>query len=309
MVVSMTGMLAHALPLAPPTYLRVAGAWSFEPLVLVPVVVAGWLYFQGVARVRRRFPKNLWPRHRTGWFVAGLATIVVALESPIDVYAGVLLWVHMVQHLLLTFVAAPMLVASAPVTLALRSLSPSGKPRRTIQRAVHSWPVRFLTNPIVAWVLFAGVMAGAHFSALYQLSLVHPLVHDLEHALFLVSALLFWYPVVAVDPTTWRMPHPLRLLYVILAGPVNTFIALAIYSANSVLYPYYASIERSWGPTPLSDQQMAGAIMWVVGDISLLIAVVLVAVGWMRQDLLEAERIDRRLDEEAARQDRLQLEG
>jgi putative copper resistance protein D len=299
-------MLAHAAPLAPPTIARVLAAWSLEPLVIVSVAVTGWLYLQGAARVAARFPKNPWPRHRTMWFLSGLAVIVVALTSPIDVYAGVLLWVHMIQHILLAFVAAPMLLVACPVTLSLRALSPSGRPRRTIQRAVHSAPVRVLTNPVVAWVLFAAVMAGTHFSPLYEAALVHPLIHDLEHLLFLSAALLFWYPVVGLDPSAWHMPHPLRLLYVILAGPVNTFVALAIYGATGVLYPYYASLQRPWGPTALGDQQWAGAIMWVTGDIALLVAVVLVAAAWMRHDRIEAARIDRRLDEEEAR---LRLEG
>jgi cytochrome c oxidase assembly factor CtaG len=297
----MPGILAHAAPLAPPTLARVLAAWTFAPLVLVPLFVVGWLYLRGVRRVAHRFPANPWPRRRTAWFLGGLGVIVVALASPVDAYAGVLLWVHMIQHVLLAFVAAPMLVAAAPVTLSLRALAPSGRPRRLVQRTVHGRVVRGLTNPLVAWVLFAATMAGTHFSPLYEASLEHPVVHDLEHLLYLSAGLLFWYPVVGIDPSAWRMPHPLRLLYVILAGPVNTFVALAIYSSGSVLYPYYASLQRTWGPSPLGDQQWAGAIMWVSGDIALLIAVVLVAAAWMRYDRIEAARIDRRLDEQEAR--------
>jgi putative copper resistance protein D len=298
----MTGaLLAHGPVLAPPTVLRVLTTWTFEPLVLVPLVAAGWLYLVGVRQVRRRFPANPWPADRTGWFVSGLVVLFVALESPVDGYSADLLLIHMIQHLLLSFIAAPLLVAGAPVTLSLRALSPSGRPRRTILHAVHSPPIRFITHPVVAWLLFAAAMVGTHFSPLYEAALEHQWIHDLEHMIFLGTALLFWYPVIGVDPSTWRMPYPLRLLYVILAGPVNTFTALAIYSSNDVLYPYYASLSRTWGPTPLSDQQMAGAVMWVCGDIALLIAVVLVAVAWMHQDQVEAERIDRRLDEEEAR--------
>jgi putative copper resistance protein D len=292
--------------LAPPTLARVLSAWAFEPLVLVPLAIVAWLYLRGVRLVAGRFPANPWPSARTTWFLGGLAVIFVALGSPVDVYAGVLLWVHMIQHVLLAFVAAPMLVAAAPITLSLRALTPSGKARRFVQRTVHGRVVRALTNPLVAWITFAATMVGTHFSPLYEASLEHPLVHDVEHLLFLSAALLFWYPVVGIDPSAWRMPHPLRLLYVILAGPVNTFVALAIYSSTAVLYPYYASLQRDWGPSPLGDQQWGGAIMWVTGDIALLIAVVLVAAAWMRYDRIEAARIDRRLDEQEAR---LRLQG
>jgi putative copper resistance protein D len=184
-----------------------------------------------------------------------------------------------------------------PVTLALRA-SASRARRRVVLRIVHSGPVRVLTHPLVAWTLFAGVMVGTHFSPLYEAALEHVWIHDLEHALYLASGLLFWWPMVGLDPSPWRMPHPLRLLYLFVAGPVNTFTALAIYSAKDLLYPFYATVQRSWGPTPLQDQQWAGALMWIVGDLILLISVVFAAAAWMRHDQAEAVRLDRRLDAE-----------
>jgi putative copper resistance protein D len=129
-------------------------------------------------------------------------------------------------------------------------------------------------------------------------------VHDVEHLVYLSTGLLFWWPVVGLDPSPWRMAHPVRLLYVFLAGPVNTFTALAIYSATEVLYPHYTQVPRSWGPSPLTDQHWGGALMWIVGDLMLLTAVVAVALAWMRHDMMEAARIDARLDAEAAREAR-----
>ncbi len=279
---------------------QILSAWSLEPFVLVPVLLAGWLYATGVRRVDRRYPAARWPRARTAWFLSGLAVILVALASPVDIYAEVFLWVHMVQHILLSMVAPPLLLLGMPITLALRASTRRGA-RPVLLRVLHSRAVRVVGHPLAAWLLFAGVLVGVHFSPLYEASLEHPLVHDLEHALFLVSGLLFWWPVVGLDPAPWRMPHPLRMLYVFLAGPVNTFVALAIYSANSLLYPFYGRVVRSYGMAPLDDQHWGGAVMWVTGDLALLLSVVLVAGAWYRHERLEEVRLDARLDRERMR--------
>jgi cytochrome c oxidase assembly factor CtaG len=275
-------------------------SWAFEPLVLVPIVASGWLYLSGVRRVARRYPRRPWPRGRTIWFVTGLVLMLVALASPIDVYAQDFLWVHMIQHILLTAMVPPALLLGAPVTLALRSSEP-GFRRRVLLPVLHSWPVKVLSHPLVAWGLFAAAIVGSHFSPLYEAALENQAVHALEHVLYLGTGLLFWWPVVGLDPGPWRMPHPVRLLYVFMAGPVNTFTALAIYSSGTLLYPHYGQVLRAWGPSPLTDQRWGGALMWIAGDLVLLTAVVAAALAWMRHDQAEAVRIDARLDAEAAR--------
>jgi cytochrome c oxidase assembly factor CtaG len=288
----------HAVPGGEPA--QILAAWSFQPLVLLPALAAAWLYLAGKREVDRRYPGARWPRARVAWFLSGLATILVALESPIDVYAEVFLWVHMIQHILLSMVAPPLLLLGMPITLALRAL-PRGGGRRWALGVLHSSVVRAVAYPLVAWLLFVGVLVGVHFSPLYEASLEHPLLHDVEHMLFLVSGLLFWWPVVGLDATPWRMPHPLRMLYLFLAGPVNTFVALAIYSANALLYPFYGRVARTYGMSPLDDQRWGGAVMWVTGDLMLLVSVVLVAAAWARHERLEEARLDARLDRERAR--------
>ncbi len=212
----------------------------------------------------------------------------------------------MIQHLLLLSLVPPLLLLGAPVTLLLRASSAETR-RRRILPILRSGPVKVISNPIVAWMLFAAAMVATHFSPLYEQALEHPWVHSLEHVIYLTAGLLFWWPVVGLDPSPWRLSHPVRLLYVFLAGPVNTFTALAIYSAGTVLYPHYAQVPRSWGPSPLTDQHWGGALMWIVGDMMLLVAVILVALDWMRHDAMEAARIDARLDAEAARAQKGQL--
>jgi cytochrome c oxidase assembly factor CtaG len=293
--------LAHGgvVPAVPPDALNLALGWSGDPLVWLPAIVALLLWRTGVRRVNRAHPANPVPRSRTWWWVAGVATVVVALDSGIGRYDTALFSVHMAQHLMLTLVAPPMLLLAGPITLLLRASSPETR-RRWIFPVLHSRLVRVLAFPVVAWVLFAVVMWASHFSALFDLSLENEWIHRFEHALFLFAALLFWWPAVGRDPSPWRMEPPVRVLYVGLQMPQNTFLALAIYLATAPLYHHYATTIRGWGQTPLEDQQLAGGIMWLGGDLAFLTAVVLLVLAWMRHEERRTVGEDRRLEADRA---------
>jgi cytochrome c oxidase assembly factor CtaG len=246
--------------------------WPVEPGVWVGLVVAGWLYLRGARGVRG------WPRSRTRLFLGGLAALFVALGSPLASYDTESLTAHMIQHLLLTHVAAPLLLLGAPVTLLVRTTS---------------WRIRWVHlagHPLVTWLAFVAVMVGTHYSGLYDAALRNEFVHILEHALFLGSALLFWWPVVGIDPGAARLPYPLRIVYLLLSMPVQAWLGLSIYSRDSVLYPYYALVDSN----ALADQRTAAAVMWVGGDLLTLAAIALVVLAWMRYDARLAAREDRR---------------
>jgi putative copper resistance protein D len=232
-------------------------------------------------------------------WLLGLLAIVVALDSGIERYDTTLFSVHMVQHLLLTLVAPPLLLYAGPITLLLRASSPETR-RRWIMPVLHSRIVRWLSFPVVAWILFAAVMWGSHFSPLFDVALENELVHRLEHALFLAAALLFWWPVVGTDPSPWRMKPGAKVLYVGLQMPQNTFLAVAIAFAATPLYRHYATTVRAWGPTPLEDQQVAGGIMWLGGDVAFLAALIMLIAVWMRQEERRSVGEDRRLEPERA---------
>jgi putative copper resistance protein D len=183
------------------------------------------------------------------------------------------------------------------VTLLLRVASRETR-RRWILPALHARVTRVLAFPVVAWLVFAGVMWASHFSPLFDAALEDPLIHDLEHALFLGSALLFWWPAVALDPAPWRMAHPARALYVFLQMPQNTFLAVVLLNVSTVLYPHYESIARSWGPTPLEDQRLAAGIMWIAGDAVFIAALVAIVYGWMRAEGRDMPRTDRKAAQE-----------
>jgi len=290
---------AHGPDPGPPDPALLLTGWSFHVEVWLPVIVAAWGYRALARRVDAAHPGNPVPRFRWWSWLAGLAALVVALASPIERYDTVLFSAHMVQHLLLSLVAAPLLVLAAPVTLLLRAATPRAR-RRLILPVLHSRATRVLSYPVVTWGLFALVMWGSHFSPLFDAALEDPLVHLLEHALYLVTAMLFWYPVVGADPGPYRLPHAARAGYLGLGMPFGSFLGLAILSASGVLYPHYASIARSWGPTPLEDQVLAGGIMWVWGDLAFLVALVLTVASWLRAEEAAGRRLDARLERDRA---------
>jgi putative copper resistance protein D len=163
---------------------------------------------------------------------------------------------------------------------------------------LHSRVMRVLSFPVVSWLVFAGVMWGSHFSPLFDASLENPAIHDLEHALYLGAGLLFWWPAVGLDPSPWRMPHPVRAMYVFLQMPQNTFLAVTILNSTIVLYAHYATTARTWGPPALEDQQIAGGLMWLTGDILFLAGLFAILAGWMLHEKATEAVTDRRVDRE-----------
>jgi putative membrane protein len=292
---------AHGpVPDDPPTLANLAFGWSFEPLVAIPLLAAavGWLVL--VRRVRRVHPATPVPAFRTAAFLAGLAAIAVGLLSGIERYDTTLFSVHMVQHLLLLLVAAPLLALAAPVTQVLRAASP-GVRRRVLLRVLHSTLTKVLGHPVVAWLTFTLVVWASHFSPMFDLALENEAVHTAEHVAFLAAGLLFWWPVVAADPAPRRMTYPVRALYLLLQMPPSSFLGMAILFAATPLYPHYATLGAPYGIDPLADQQLAGGIMWLAGDVVLITAILAVVAAWMRHEERDAPAAERRADAERAR--------
>jgi putative copper resistance protein D len=299
-LVSAGVVAAHGpVPDEPPTIANLLLGWTFEPLPTLGLLIAAGWWWWAVRQVDRAHPANPVPRSRSIAFGGGLLAIAFALLSGIDRYDTTLFSVHMVQHVLLTLVAAPLIALAGPVTLVLRLSSPSTR-HRVVLPILHSRVMRVLAFPVVAWLVFAGVMWGAHFSSLFDAALEDPLVHDLEHALFLGAALLFWWPAVARDPAPWRMGHPGRIGYTFLQMTQNTFLSVVILGATTVLYAHYATLVIPWGGDPLDDQKLAAGIMWIAGDLCFLTAILGIVWAWMRAEARAAPQADRRADVEMA---------
>ncbi len=288
-------MVAHTGVPGPFTLKTLVTGWAFEPVPLALIVVAGFLYWAGL---RRLSGPPVWRGGRTWSWYGGLAAALVAVASPIDTYADVSFSTHMVQHVLLLFVAAPLFALGAPVTLALRASRPATR-RRFLLPVLHSRVVRVLTHPLVAVALFMGTQFVTHLTGFYEAALTSSIVHDLEHALYLTTALLFWWPVVGLDPAPNKMSHPARIVYLVLMMPLEAFLALAILSGHA--YPHYLALPPPWGgANAVTDLSSAGALMWISGDLSALIAGLLVAGAWLRHDQIRQRRIEEDEDRRSA---------
>jgi cytochrome c oxidase assembly factor CtaG len=286
-------VLAHGqVPAEPPTFSVLLFGWTFGTLPTLAIAVAAGAWLWAVRRVNQRHPANPVPLRRTVAFLAAMLALAFALISGIERYDTTLFSIHMVQHVLLILVVAPLIALAGPMTLLLR-LSSRGVRRRWLLPMLHSRPLRWLAFPVTAWVIFAAVMWASHFSGLFDVALENPWAHDLEHGLFLASALLFWWPAVGIDPAPWRLAHPARIGYVFLQMTQNTFLAVVILNASGALYPHYATLGQPFGIDPLADQRLAAGLMWIVGDAIFLGAIMLLVAGWMRADARGLARSDR----------------
>ncbi|HTX32811.1 MAG TPA: cytochrome c oxidase assembly protein [Solirubrobacteraceae bacterium] len=228
---------------------------------LVLLFALGVLYLLAAERGRRRDRRGRrWPANRTACFLAGLTVLAVDLYSGIGTEADLRLSVHMLEHMIIWLVVAPLLAAGAPVRLAFYALPREG--RRTLGRWLHSRPVWVLTSPVGSVSLFAGVLLIAHLPAVYGLTLSNDYLHAVEHGLFLVSAVLVWAPVIGADPLPHRQTARGQLACMVACMIPMAIVAAWLSSASGSVYGHYVGLL---GPSALSDQREAALIMWVGG--------------------------------------------
>jgi cytochrome c oxidase assembly factor CtaG len=232
--------MAHS-PLSP--------SWGFEPWVAVPLGVAAATYARGWLPLHRRAPPRF-GAGRLAAFLAGLAALVVALESPLHALGASLLQAHMAQHLLLMMVAPPLLLLGAPLLPMLKGL-PRGIVRVWLVPLL-AWPPlvrlgRAIAYPAVAWVLFVSSTWAWHMPSLYERALASESWHYAQHACFLGTALAFWWPVVQPWPGRRVWPAWALIPYLVLADLQNTVLSAWLAFSDRVIYPAYEAAPRLWG--------------------------------------------------------------
>ena len=277
-------------PLPPELSLESLLYWAWPPVVTVAVALVALLWVRATRQVAREHPGNPYPRRRTVSFAAALLLVLLALQSGIERYDTTLFSMHMVQHLILLFPVPILLLQAGPVTLLLRVASPRWRAR--ILAVLQSRVVGVISHPLVGWTLLVAVMWGTHLSVMFETALENETIHNMEHALYLSTALLFWAPIFSVDPIRHRLRGGSALAYLITQMPQNSFLGVAIMFSSTPLYPHYVTLQRSWGPTPLEDQQLAGAIMWLVGDALFLAAIFVVLAALAKSEDRPQSRYD-----------------
>src|SRR5260221_2128936 len=275
------------------------GSWSITFGPTFALTLTALLYVRGWFKLR-----SLAPQRFDGWrltsFLGGLFTLFIAISSPLDSFANLLLQGHMVQHLLFMMVAPPLLLLGNPFLPLL-----TGLPRPIAREAIGpflAWrPLRqlglWLTHPRTAWIIFVAFTLGWHLPAPYELTLHSDAWHEVEHICFLLSALLFWWPVVQPWPSRPQWPRWAMIPYLLLADIQNTALSAFLSFSDRVLYPTYETVPHFAEMTPLSDQSIAGAIMWVPGSIAYLLPAAVIAARYLspRRFRITKESAQRRL--------------
>ena len=251
--------------------------WDVPWLPTVGLVLVALTYATGWARARRTRPAEL-PPWRLAAFLSGLASIFVAISSPLDTFSETLLFMHMAQHFVLMSIAPPLLVLGAPVVPLLR-----GTPRLTIRilrplfrsRVAH----QLLSHPqrnLFAWLAMNAAYVGWHVPAAYEFALQSENWHNVEHACFLFTSVLFWWPVVRPWPSRPIKSQLLLIPYLACADLVNTGVSAVLCFSGRLIYPSYADVQRPFPLSALNDQIAAGAFMWVFGSMVFLIPVAVI---------------------------------
>lgn len=263
-----------------------SAAWPVEPPLFAVILVGALYWLGGRRRVSTR--RGLDRPAKSVSFYLGLFAILVALDSPLDPLADTLFAAHMAQHVLLLTVAPALIVLAAPWTQIWQPL-PLGF-RRTVAKAVvvhpRARPLRAtahaLGHPLVAWTLFDVNLLLWHVPALYDFTLRSQAVHDLEHALFFSTGLLFWAQVFDSAPFRARLSWLWRAAYTTTGMLVGWVLAVVLAFAPTPLYHAYAALpSRPGGLSALGDQQVAAGVMWVPGSIVYTIAILVFFYRWL----------------------------
>ena len=217
-------------------------------------------------------------------YLAGILALALALLSPIDVYAGDLFFMHMVQHILLMMAAPPLLQLANPMSRILWAF-PRGIRRRiggTLNSAgVLRLALQGVTVPVIAWLIFVVTIWVWHTPALYNAALASEGMHVLEHLTMFAAAIVFWWPVIGPAPVRSKMPHPLRFLYLFLALFQNIILGAILTFAQGPVYAYYEGTPGHWGFNGAQDQQLGGVLMWIPGTMMYFTALALLFFAWL----------------------------
>jgi cytochrome c oxidase assembly factor CtaG/putative copper export protein len=284
----------------PPTPARVLLDWRFDLIFGTAAIVFAALYLAGVRRLRRR--GDAWPPGRTVAWLLGCLTLLFVTSSGLGRYMPAMFSMHMVAHMLLSMLVPILLVLGGPVGLALRALPAAGRGdppgmREWLLAALHSRLSRFLTNPVVATVLFVAGFYGLYLGGLFDTAVGSHMGHVVMNVHFLVSGYLFYWVVIGVDPTPRPIPPLAKVAVVFASLPLHAFFGVVLMSMQKVLgESFYRSLHLSWHTDLLGDQRLGGGIAWAAGEIPLVVVMIALLVQWSRSDQRTATRLDRAAD-------------
>ncbi|MER5769599.1 cytochrome c oxidase assembly protein [Streptomyces sp. NPDC001985] len=282
----------------PPFTLGRGLEFSPDAFFLTGCLLALALYGWGVLRLRRR--GDAWQPGRTLFFVAGVLTVALAMCTKLNDYGMVMFSVHMVQHMIISMVSPILLLLGAPVTLALRALPVAGRgrtgPRELLLALLQSRYMKIVTHPAFTIPLFIASLYGLYFTPLFDLLMESKPGHIAMMVHFLATGLVFFWPIMGVDPGPHRPGYVMRMLELFAGMPFHAFFGIALMMASEPMVGAYASPPASLGIDALADQNAAGGIAWAFSEIPSVLVLIALVFQWYGSEQRQARRTDRAAD-------------
>ncbi|MEW2553359.1 cytochrome c oxidase assembly protein [Streptomyces zhihengii] len=282
----------------PPFTLGRGLAFSPDPFFLVGCLLALGLYAWGVVRLRRR--GDAWPVSRTVLFTAGVLSVALVMCTKLNDYGMVMFSVHMVQHMVISMLSPIVLLLGAPITLALRALPVAGRgrtgPRELLLMLLHSRYMRVITHPVFTIPLFIASLYGLYFTPLFDFLMGSKPGHIAMMLHFLAVGLVFFWPIMGVDPGPHRPGYVMRMLELFAGMPFHAFFGIALMMATEPMVKAYENPPASLGIDALSDQNAAGGIAWAFSEIPSVLVLIALVFQWYRSEQRVARRHDRAAD-------------
>ncbi|MBQ0830541.1 cytochrome c oxidase assembly protein [Streptomyces tagetis] len=282
----------------PPFTLGRGLAWSADPFFLITCLLGLVLYVWGVVRLVRR--GDAWPVGRTVAFVLGVLSILLVMCTGLNDYGMVMFSVHMVQHMVISMISPILLLLGAPVTLALRALPVAGRgrkgPRELLLMLLHSRYMRVVTHPMFTIPMFIASLYALYFTPIFDFLMSSATGHIVMMVHFLAVGLVFFWPIMGVDPGPHRPNHLMRMLELFAGMPFHAFFGIALMMATSPMVDTFLNPPASLGVDPLSDQNAAGGIAWAFSEVPSVLVLIALLFQWHASDQRQARRGDRAAD-------------
>jgi putative membrane protein len=258
-------------------------AWSFDPLVIIGLVVSATIYAIGLIKLRHASQKGGINRLAVAAFCCGWFALFTALVSPIHELGAALFSVHMTQHEILMLIAAPLFVLGRPLIATMWALPQAW--RATSVNILKFGAIEhtrdFLMNGFAAWSIHAVALWVWHIPFLFQATLTSDLVHTFQHVSFFGSALIFWWAIINGQRGT--ASYGAGILYLFTTSIHSGILGAFLTFTTRLWYPVYSGSTQAWGLTPLEDQQLGGLIMWVPAGVIYIVAALFMFAVWMRE--------------------------
>ncbi|MYS22704.1 putative membrane protein/putative copper resistance protein D [Streptomyces sp. DvalAA-14] len=269
-----------------------------DPFFLIGCLLLLALYGFGVVRLRLRGDR--WSVGRTAAFVTGVLTVGVTMCTRLNDYGMVMFSVHMVQHMILSMLSPILLLLGAPVTLALRALPAAERghigPRELLVKLLHSRYMRYITHPAFTIPLFIASLYGLYFTPLFDTLMSTRTGHIAMMVHFLAVGLVFFWPIMGVDPGPHRPGYVMRMLELFAGMPFHAFFGVALMMASEPMVTTFLHPPASLGVDPLNDQTSAGGIAWAFSEVPSVIVLVALLFQWYTSEQRQARRSDRAAD-------------